>query len=293
MLNSPFVLEAYVKSEGGDWLDKKWRCFFIVTRDSIISIRAYPYNNTALIEKCGRWIAELAGKNWGEEFPCEEAYLWHEIERSAYGKDWQIAKRRKLSVCFGPSETSLSYPDEFRVGEKHFGAFSKKLIKSRCGYLMYNYFGEHVCPICGEPLEHTFQLLCQSCAPYPVCDQCGRPITADRDMVYPDTDDETILCVDCYEDAIDVCSITGDVITDWVEVYLYEANSYITIGKDTFNDKSMLSKYFKAAPQLLDDSIAHPEYWIEPESLTEAGRKLYNILDQGQWERIMRNRNRN
>lgn len=290
MLNSPSIIEAYIKTVGGDWLDKKWRCFFIVSRSSIIAVRAYPYDNSALVEKCGRWLAELANKNWGIEFSCEDEYMWHTMSRSGYGEKWNIAKNRFLNVDFTPGEDVLSYPDEFRVGEKHFGVFTKHLIHSTVKTLVCNYFGEAICPICGEPLEYSFQILCEECAPFPVCDKCGRPITVDRDLIYPDTDEDAMLCVDCYEDAIDVCSISNEVITDWVEVLLDGANSYITISKEVFNNKELLSKYFKASPHVLDDSIAHPEYWIEAENLTELGRELYGFKSQEQWESFLRNR---
>lgn len=288
-INSPFIVEAYIKSIDGGWLDKKWRCFFLVFKDFIISVRAYPYENSTLIEKCGRWLAELAGKNWGEVFPCEEDYLWHDIETSNFGKDWNIAAGRKITIAFG-TENVLSYPDEFRIGEKHFGAFSKELIDSPLGYLMINYCGEAVCPICGEPLEYTFQVLCKDCAPYITCEKCGRPITSSNDAILFGVSD--IICVDCYEDTIAVCAITNKITTDWVEVLLEGSNQYISIDKENFTDKSIISKYFKAAPHILDDEIAHPEYWIEPENLTELGRELYNLSDPEVWEKFLRDRPR-
>lgn len=292
MLNSPIIVEAYVNGDDAGWFSKKWRSFFIVCKDAIVSIRAYPYENSALTEKCGRWLAELAGKNWGINFPCEDAYLWHDITKSGLGEGWQISADRTITVNFNPDTEILSYPDEFRIGERHFGAFSSEVIKNTHTHMSFNHYGESICPICGEPLEFSFQLLCEHCAPYPVCDKCGRPITAERDLVYIDGDSDEKVCVDCYEDAIDLCSITNEIITDWVEILLEGSNFYITIGKETFTDKSIMSKYFKAAPHILDDEIAHPEYWIEPENLTELGRKLYNLSDPEAWEKFLRDRPR-
>ena len=72
MMNSPVVVEAYLKSttdmempEGGTWSNKKWRELFIINEECILGIKGYPYWSKALEDICMNLLRELAEKNLG------------------------------------------------------------------------------------------------------------------------------------------------------------------------------------------------------------------------------------
>ena len=72
MMNSPVVVEAYLKSttdmempEGGIWSNKKWRELFIINEECILGIKGYPYWSKALEDICMNLLRELAEKNLG------------------------------------------------------------------------------------------------------------------------------------------------------------------------------------------------------------------------------------
>ena len=74
MMNSDMVVVAYLaasedmslwwssdKDDDKYWSNKKWRQLFVINRDIITNVKAYPYRNDELTNICLNWLRELAG----------------------------------------------------------------------------------------------------------------------------------------------------------------------------------------------------------------------------------------
>lgn len=270
-ITSPMMVTAYVKSgrECEGWNSKRWRCFFIVNPMGIISIRPYPYMNSKLIDICGRWLEELAGKNCGWKYEVNRTTNWF-----TFDYDRNLVDIENTYVMF--NQDCLGYPDEFIVESEHFGIFSKYLLTHE--EYEFHHQGLPICPVCGELLEYTFQVACEECAPFPTCEKCGQPILHGHDVCW--TDDDELYCRECYDNEIEIDSITGTITTDWVEIFL-NVNNTLTksciIDKERYADKELMAQYFTVAPKVLDDEIYMPEYDIEHFNVTPLGFKLFGF----------------
>lgn len=272
------IVCAYVKSNKNTcegWNSKRWRMFFIVGKDYVVGIRAYPYANKQLAEMCGRWLMELNSSYYGTEY---REPLWVKLnEVSTY-----------YTFISGPSvyfrqdkEDMIGYPDEFHPNEEYFFAFGTNYEGKTTYFDLHYPDTPPTCPICGEQLLNPWEICCCECAPYPTCDKCGQAILTPSDMCYTDVNSDDFLCRECYDNVIEIDSITGDIITDWVELHCM-VNGSLTpktaiIDTDNFNDEDYMSKYVAGKIYILDDEIAHPEYYCEEESLTQAGRDLFYL----------------
>ena len=89
MMNSQFVVVAYLKSKEDMWVSrvhdyywnsKKWRCLFVVSKDVIVGIKGYPYSGYQLQKETLNWIKELASERLGWEYEDETfRYNGHNI----------------------------------------------------------------------------------------------------------------------------------------------------------------------------------------------------------------------
>ena len=87
MMNSKYVLVAYVKSENNEiymgndnhWNSKKWRSLFYLDKDIITSIKGYPYQHPALVKVIIEKLEELAEANLG--------YMYGHKLRKSDGED--------------------------------------------------------------------------------------------------------------------------------------------------------------------------------------------------------------
>ena len=90
MMNSDMVVVAYLassedmtlwwsadKDDDKYWNNKKWRQLFVINKDIITNVKAYPYRNDELTNICLNWLRELAGSanyndtilDWEEDRP--------------------------------------------------------------------------------------------------------------------------------------------------------------------------------------------------------------------------------
>ena len=162
MMNSPYVVVAYLKGKETfyDWNDKKWRCLYIVHKDLISAIKAYPYNNKD-IETCAlKWLRELAEKS-----------KFSQYTKTAYSissdKDIQVWRNGKSAIINFSVFTNHMYNDYY---SEHLSYIST----TASGRIYINFSGALNCMLCGdvyEPIDGIF-VGCQECYPYFWCSNC-------------------------------------------------------------------------------------------------------------------------
>ena len=197
MMNSPYVVMAYLKSDNCyyyinnlKWNSKKWRCLYIVEPNQIItSIKGYPYYNESLLSAAGEWLVELVN-NAGGNFDIASA------------TDYEYAHIGEYSLDFC---TNGMYND-FGCAT-HWGVVSKTAFDK---YITLNYSGASECMWCGDSFEvesdEEGTLSCPNCNGYIHCDECGCSIHPDETHSSPDGDG--IYCSCCYEDLFTTENLT-------------------------------------------------------------------------------------
>ena len=203
MMNSPMVVVAYLTSENGalnmcwnyelgaydKWNSKKWRQLFVINKDIITNVKAYPYRNDDLTRICLDWLKELAVdytyldniQGWEENDPVVgdhkvriygyTEYMYNDIENS-----------NGLFCYLNPN-----------LGERY----------------DFNYSGETECMCCGEVFDacEEVRLVCYDCQPGYCCEECGDALP-DEDYRY--WLDDVCYCEYCYNRFAMEDSVTGD-----------------------------------------------------------------------------------
>ena len=195
MMNSPMVICAYLKSNVQEmkfhnytWPSKKWRAWIIVTKDSILCNRNYPYTSDELSREAIKWVKDLAEANLGWEYRNEILSV----------DDWQD----KLNATFFWS-TNYMYND-----------VRNDMLMVPSVYTtneMYdiNYSGIANCMNCGKRILYddgeAGTLCCEDCRLVKHCECCGCAIDPDSEHFYGPNDE--LYCEDCYYDNVVNCHI--------------------------------------------------------------------------------------
>lgn len=153
MMNSEYVIVGYIKGkepfEGCS--NKKWRSLFIVSKDIISAVKAYPYDNKDITNECLRWLRELAQKaNFSTYY--DKTVL---VFSGAYIEEKPFEKV-KFYI-----RTNYMYNDYYGSHPSYIS-----LLVDDVNYI--NYSGPMNCLICGEtciPTDGIF-LGCYDCFPY-------------------------------------------------------------------------------------------------------------------------------
>lgn len=193
MMNSPFVVVAYLKSKKnmqigeGTWNSKRWRCLYVVTPKVITSVRQYPYTCDELDNEVLKWLRQLAQETGFSEFPEEPV---------------EILEDRTPQNTYIHFHTNFMYNDWYQT--RIHTAFLKEDLPSS---LSINYSGASECMSCGEEIlfrrddvgdDFAASLCCLSCTDnYARCEGCGGIYLAD-DMYYH-SGTEAMYCCDCYD----------------------------------------------------------------------------------------------
>ena len=165
MMNSPIVIMAYLTTDNnpmqldfyGDkiWNSKKWRQLFIVNKELIASVKAYPYQNDFLTKEVIKFIAELAKNNWGIEYQVDNLLSY---DNSDYNFNFYTDY---MYNDFGSTEHFIALAD---LGKT---------------YYSITYSGLAECMICGnthnfpDTVDESSFLECLDCGHYCICDWCG------------------------------------------------------------------------------------------------------------------------
>ena len=210
MMNSPFVVVAYLKGEndmhrfGCAWNNKKWRQLFILTREAIVGIKAYPYSSDNLSRQTAIWLAEILNAAGGN-------YDVSNCQRYEYdcGEFSPVDERdgKKLSMDF---ETDTMYND-FGCDVYHTILCDKDYYEDPSEISpYYNYSGVAQCIMCGKEVDYEAtqeQLVCDKCGGRGArCDYCGCQ-TYDEELI--EVDDEFI-CQYCYHSNSASDIVTGE-----------------------------------------------------------------------------------
>lgn len=216
MMNSPYVVVAYLESkkpmtwtEAGqpyEWNNKKWRELFIFSKDCIVPIKGYPYNNEALESTVIYWLRDLA------------ADLGWEYKNTLYMFFGDHADN--LTPESNKDEEEVNYPVKFTCNtmyndlgnkDRNFIFIGKNRIKGQ--KLSINFSGPAECMNCGERItdvDDPMSVICRECSGYVKCADCGSYIR-EEDATWIDG---RAYCYDCYESYIVTTSIYGDPIPE-------------------------------------------------------------------------------
>ena len=292
MMNSPIVLEAYLKSNedmefyrrGGEsmtWNSKRWRELFIVSDKLLLGIKGYPYENEDLEGICLSWIKKLAEKNLG--YGPYTKYL-NKIQNNCYNN---IAELNVNSKVYFQIDTNFMYND---VYSNHNAYVSTKidLNEEFTGSVELNYSGECECMCCGEPLEDYLlddrentadQLVCANCSGAVKCDKCGDIVDVDRTY---DVNGLTY-CEYCYDESTTTCPCCG-VRKDLDDMDLIRlrfkkkpSGLYKDICYQCCRNGSV--KVFFTGEIEKEERMWDVNYYVDGETLTEEGKEAFGISE--------------
>lgn len=230
MMNSKSVIVAYLSSEEpmnmypGFWSNKRWRQLFVVDKNAILGVKAYPYQNDDLTQAVLEWLRELVKDNLG--------WIYGDISATHTTKDPIILPDNKevhirlLTGCM--------YND-WGCAEKHYVMFNMEVpledlhYRSYCSDYLYNltYSGPSQCMVCGSVdvdfVDESY-LTCAYCEDCRTCDCCGEYIYNDEYYVI----DDQVICEACHDNYVSTCACCEDehdrdgmhqiyVIVNWTE----------------------------------------------------------------------------
>ena len=165
MMNSPYVVVAYIPSDkntilNGDWNSKRWREFFIVSKECISGIKGYPYWDRALEKIVLNWLKELYSPVFNVKYG--DMLTWS-------------PENTQIRMHCGPAMYNDFYSDNeynsyFSIDPEDF----EELF----------YSGVSECIVCGEQgyFEEEGHLCCAGCVETFYCADCGTLITSEEEL---------------------------------------------------------------------------------------------------------------
>lgn len=217
MMNSPCVIVAYLNSPDKDiydahgihWNSKRWRSLFILDKDFIRSVNAYPYPNEKLENEIFHWLTELYQTNCGITLEDSKKIKSCPTYTDTHGNTHQN------SVFL----TELMYNDTVHRDGRYIGILP---------VTDYYYSGITSCMWCGCPRydSYTAHVCCQGCDPCQTCCCCGRE-SGDIELI--EGPDGAMYCSDCYWDCFFECEGCYNIYTynkeEQYEIAFYKERS--------------------------------------------------------------------
>lgn len=198
MMNSTMVVVAYLTAkepyniDGLDWSNKKWRQLFVVNKDIITGVKAYPYYNENLEKAVCEWLRDLAKENLGWTYA--DQYIEYSHSQTSNFDFMNYPVR----ITF---HTNAMYNDFGTVN--HYGFINPNINREyHC-----TYSGVANCMCCGEAdvefdsSEH--ELTCMECEHTMRCYDCDGVYDAE-DLIELDGE---YYCEYCYNNAACDCNI--------------------------------------------------------------------------------------
>lgn len=161
MMNSPSVVVAYINGTESwhpcyrldtPWSNKKWRELFIIDKDFITGIRAYPYRSDELDQICLRNLADMVEK---------AGFSSYERDVHKTGNDKTLRVNEESWYSFA---TTLMYNDYSCHTCNYIVA---KKPEHKVGLSVFNYSGTARCLCCGAIMDNHDD------AEFVICDDCG------------------------------------------------------------------------------------------------------------------------
>lgn len=141
LMNSPIVISAHINTAHNplifpttSWPSKRWRQFFIVSREIILPITAYPYANYELTALILDYLKELAENTFKVKYTDKPK----EVENGYY---------KNLFICLN---THHMYNDIEAEGDNYIAYINKENLT---GEITKNYSGTLTCILCGNPIN--------------------------------------------------------------------------------------------------------------------------------------------
>lgn len=207
MMNSPYVVVAYVESEHKQatfanstitWNNKKWRELFLVTPNLITEIKPYPYINEFFTKETLRRLGALqpeANFSNAFEMPVRKTFIYKDKE-----------------LVFRPQTTYMYNDFGLTTSNKHWAIINEDNLDSWQTHI--NYSGAMNCMSCGEEIEYNVdysnEVFCAPCLGEItfVCDCCGRTVRNSNETNY--WVGNSLICEDCYENQVMYDPILGE-----------------------------------------------------------------------------------
>lgn len=279
MMNSPYVVVAYVESEHKQatfagsitWNNKKWRELFLVTPNLTTEIKPYPYINEFFTKETLRRLGTLQPEvsfSDAFEMPVRKTF---------------IHKDREL--IFRP-QTIYMYNDfGLTVTNKHWAIINENNLDSWQTHI--NYSGAMNCMSCGEEIEYNTdysdEVFCAPCLGETTftCDCCGRTVRNSDESNYWVGD--SLICEDCYENQVIYDPILGEDVFDSGTYPLY----LVTKDKENKEHRNTWDYIWTTVDSFCDDcrfNIDKPHYnssddiyYVCPEDFTDErfGREIF------------------
>lgn len=196
MMNSPYVIVAYVKSDNNPymidsfaWNNKKWRKLFIITKEVIVGVKDYPYENEDISNAALDWLKELAETNLEWEYHNKRGIL------ACNHSDIVEAANLRFYTDYMYNDFSSSPREHYIGADVEYG---------ECIHI--NFSGESECMICGSPyIETADSLACLDCYHMLKCCECGEYYNT-NDLL---EEEGSYYCRDCYDNCFSYCKECG------------------------------------------------------------------------------------
>lgn len=206
MMNSPYVVVAYVESEHKQatfagsitWNNKKWRELFLVTPNLITEIKPYPYVNEFFTKETLRRLGALQPEvsfSDAFEMPVRKTFTYKDKE-----------------LVFRPQATYMYNDFGLTASNKHWAIINESNLDSWQTHI--NYSGAMNCMSCGEEIEYNTdysnEVFCAPCLGETTftCDWCGRTVRNGNESSY--WVENHLLCEDCWENEVMYDPIKGE-----------------------------------------------------------------------------------
>lgn len=221
MMNSPYVVVAYLESrkdmvlrhnyfthETSYWNNKKWRELFIFSKDCILPIKGYPYNNRELELIILSWLKDEA-KKLGWEY--DDKLYSFASDSTSYLYYYDEDNQEEKIKCDLRFSCNTMYND--LCGDREHKIYITKNHENR-QIIHMNFSGPAECMECGDRIYNTeddpMLLICPSCNGCIKCADCGRWISAE----YVNYVNGKAYCDDCYKYNMITSSINGDLFPE-------------------------------------------------------------------------------
>lgn len=280
MMNSPYVLEAYLESQHPmrktidgldfEWNNKKWRCLYVFNKTALAEIREYPYQNVEISLTAFKWILELAKKNLG----------WTHLPMQYYDAE-----------CLSPVWEGYYLEYETRQMYNDFRFCNHKLClhEPLTEDIYINYSGVMECMHCGKTWESEvlnnedpeddldFGLLeCYDCLDTVLCSHCGRWVPT----YLSECIDDEFLCSSCLAEFTTQCTNDGNrhLISNCMNVNMTHNNSVILWNWGSFfytedlkhNNFDLYNRIIDYTKQFrMDNPNTIDTYFVDYESLSD------------------------
>ena len=194
MMNSPYIIVAYIKSSTNmltpgnhTWNSKKWRSLVLIHPDYLATtIRTYPFHNQQINKMVIEWVQELLVASGHSEYKEAKMYnSYKEEDNDLLFESFSFESNRMYNDFGLDDHCFILNPNANIVRD----------VKNR---IVINYSGPCTCMLCGEHIKtsYTEDLCCHNCSEENKCDNCNSYYHKEDIIVLSDG---TKVCHHCYK----------------------------------------------------------------------------------------------